>query len=170
MKQRLGLGAALLGRPEVLILDEPVSGLDPAGVASIRRLMLELRAEGRTVLVSSHILGEVEQVCDQIAIIDNGRLIAVGPLDQLTAGPPTWRLIFSAVDLAEKAAAVLSRDFVATVHSAEICAVARDGIEVAPLEVVMRAGLVPREASLQQTSLEEAYLRLIGTQQSGDAE
>ncbi|MEZ0285047.1 MAG: AAA family ATPase, partial [Thermoleophilia bacterium] len=170
MKQRLGLAGALLGSPRLLILDEPVSGLDPAGVASIRRLMLELRAEGRTMLVSSHLLGEVEQVCDQIAIIDKGRLLAVGPLDQLTAGPTTWRLTFSADDHAERAAAVLSQDFVATVSNAEVQAVPRNGTDLAPLEVVTRAGLVPREVSIQQTSLEQAYLRLVGSQESGAAE
>lgn len=163
MKQRLGIGAALVVEPRLLILDEPVSGLDPAGVAEMRRLLLELRGEGRTTLVSSHLLGEVEQVCDQIAIIDRGRMLAAGPISEITSGPQTWRLIFSQTGQAERAAELLGERFATSVSGLEVLAVARDGTDVAPLEIVSAAGLLPREASLQQASLEKAYLRLIDT-------
>lgn len=162
MKQRLGLAAALLGSREVLILDEPLSGLDPAGVADVRRLLLQLRAEGRTILVSSHLLGEVEQVCDRIAIINLGRLMASGPIAEIASGPATWRLTFTVVEQANSAAALLSEGFLASVSGSEVRAVVRDGSDVSPLEVVTPHGLVPREAILQQPSLEEAYLRLTG--------
>jgi ABC-2 type transport system ATP-binding protein len=162
MKQRLALAAALLGSRDVLILDEPVSGLDPAGVASVRRLLLELRSEGRTILVSSHLLGEVEQVCDRIAIINLGRVLANGPISEIASGPATWHLSFAAGDQAQRAALLLSQDFLATTSGSEVHAVSRDRSEVTPLEVVMPHGLVPREATLQQPSLEAAYLRLIG--------
>jgi len=83
-RQRLGLAAALLGDPEVLILDEPGNGLDPAGVAWLRGLLHQLGGEGRTVLVSSHLLAEVAQTADQVIVIDHGRLVSSGPVSQLT--------------------------------------------------------------------------------------
>jgi ABC-2 type transport system ATP-binding protein len=85
MRQRLGLAAALLGDPQVLILDEPANGLDPAGVRWLRTFLRELAREGRTVLVSSHLLAEVAQTVDQVLIIDHGRLLADGPLDDISA-------------------------------------------------------------------------------------
>jgi ABC-2 type transport system ATP-binding protein len=80
MKQRLGLAAALLGDPEVLILDEPSNGLDPAGMAWLRDLLKNLAKEGRTVLVSSHVLSEVQQTVDNVVIIQQGTLRYSGPL------------------------------------------------------------------------------------------
>jgi ABC-2 type transport system ATP-binding protein len=84
MRQRLGLAAALLGDPELLILDEPANGLDPAGVRWLRTFLQTFAAEGRTVLVSSHLLAEVAQTVDRVLIIDHGRLLASGGLDELT--------------------------------------------------------------------------------------
>jgi ABC-2 type transport system ATP-binding protein len=85
MRQRLGLAAALLGDPELLILDEPANGLDPAGVRWLRTFLQSFAAQGRTVLVSSHLLAEVAQTVDRILIIDHGRLLASGRLDDLTS-------------------------------------------------------------------------------------
>ncbi|MGH3031373.1 MAG: ABC transporter ATP-binding protein [Gaiellaceae bacterium] len=84
MRQRLGLAGALLGDPELLILDEPANGLDPAGVHWLRRFLRRFAKQGCTVLVSSHILAEVAQTVDQIMIIDRGRLLRTGPLADLT--------------------------------------------------------------------------------------
>ena len=83
MKQRLGLAYALLGDPEVLILDEPTNGMDPAGMAEIRDLIRRLGTGGRTVLLSSHLLHEVEAVCDSVAILSKGKLIAQGDVSEL---------------------------------------------------------------------------------------
>jgi ABC-2 type transport system ATP-binding protein len=94
MRQRLGVAAALLGDPELLILDEPANGLDPAGVRWLRTFLQRLAAEGRTVLVSSHLLAEVAQTVDQIVIIDQGRLLARGRLDQLTNGRQTLEDVY----------------------------------------------------------------------------
>jgi ABC-2 type transport system ATP-binding protein len=89
MRQRLGLAIALLKDPELLIVDEPANGLDPAGIREIRELVRTLGAEGRTVFLSSHLLGEVELVCDQVAILSGGRNVASGPIDDVlrTARP-----------------------------------------------------------------------------------
>jgi ABC-2 type transport system ATP-binding protein len=85
MRQRLGLAAALLGDPQLLILDEPANGLDPAGVRWLRTFLQQFAGEGRTVLVSSHLLAEVAQTVDHVVIIDHGRLLARGRLDELTS-------------------------------------------------------------------------------------
>jgi ABC-2 type transport system ATP-binding protein len=84
MRQRLGLAAALLGDPELLILDEPANGLDPAGVRWLRIFLQSFAAQGRTVLISSHLLAEVAQTVDRVLIIDHGRLLAGGRLEELT--------------------------------------------------------------------------------------
>jgi ABC-2 type transport system ATP-binding protein len=86
MRQRLGIAACLIADPELLILDEPMNGLDPAGMLEFRELIRSLVAEGRTVVLSSHLLDEVEKTCDAIAIVDRGKVVAHGRIDELTAG------------------------------------------------------------------------------------
>jgi ABC-type multidrug transport system ATPase subunit len=83
MKQRLGVAAALLKDPELVILDEPTNGLDPAGMRDMRRLIRELGSDGRTVLLSSHLLGEVQQICDRVGIISEGRMVAEHDVEEL---------------------------------------------------------------------------------------
>jgi ABC-2 type transport system ATP-binding protein len=89
MRQRLGLAAALLGDPELLVLDEPANGLDPAGVHWLRSFLRRYAEEGRTVLLASHMLAEIGQTVDRVVIIDRGRQIASGRLDELTGGGKT---------------------------------------------------------------------------------
>ena len=86
MKQRLALAGALLHDPELLLLDEPTNGLDPAGMREFRGLIRELGRRGKTVFVSSHLLNEVEQACDHVAIIKDGRLITQGRVQELCGG------------------------------------------------------------------------------------
>jgi len=86
MQQRLGLGAALLGSPELVLLDEPTSALDPVGRQDVRRIIFDLRERGTTVFLNSHLLGEVERVCDRVAIVDHGRVIASQTMPELLAG------------------------------------------------------------------------------------
>ena len=88
MRQRLGIARCLLADPELLILDEPMNGLDPAGIGELRELIAALVAEGRTVLLSSHLLDEVERTCDAAAIVDDGKVIAQGKIGDLTGGGP----------------------------------------------------------------------------------
>lgn len=83
MKQRLGIAAALLRDPDILILDEPMNGLDPAGIVEVRGLMKDLSQQGNTILVSSHLLSEVQAIADQVVIIDKGRLVFEGNLSSL---------------------------------------------------------------------------------------
>ena len=92
MKHRLGIAYALLGDPELLLLDEPTNGLDPAGMVEVRALMRELGTGGRTILLCSHLLSEVEQVCDTVAILSHGRLIAQGGVRELLSQQDTIKL------------------------------------------------------------------------------
>jgi ABC-2 type transport system ATP-binding protein len=100
MRQRLGLAAAMLGRPPLLIIDEPTNGLDPAGIREIRGLLRELAADGTTVFMSSHLLAEVEQVCDRVAVIVRGRIIAEGAPAGLGAIRRRIRVRVNAADTA----------------------------------------------------------------------
>ncbi len=84
MQQRLGLAVALLGEPQIVFLDEPTSALDPVGRSDVRALIERLRARGTTVFLNSHLLGEVERVCDRVCVIDRGRVVAEGTVDALT--------------------------------------------------------------------------------------
>jgi ABC-2 type transport system ATP-binding protein len=95
MKQRLGVAAAILKDPELLVLDEPSNGMDPRGMVEMRNLVRTLAGEGRTVLLCSHLLAEVEKVCDRIGLIDRGKLVAEGPLDELSGGRPLEEVYLS---------------------------------------------------------------------------
>jgi ABC-2 type transport system ATP-binding protein len=109
MKQRLAVAAALLREPEVLILDEPTSGLDPGGMRDVRALIRHLNEEGLTIFLSSHLLAEIEQLCDRLAVIGHGRLLAEGAIAEVTGkanGHPSYRLV---VDDTHRALGVLAR-------------------------------------------------------------
>jgi len=137
MKQRLGIAAALLGDPELLVLDEPVNGLDPTGITEMRQLIGELAAEGRTVLVSSHLLSELEQVADWLLVIDRGRAVYEGATAELTSGaPPTIVLQPDRTEDVERLVAV---------------------VEGAAAD----AGLLLREVSVKQPALESRYLAMV---------
>jgi ABC-2 type transport system ATP-binding protein len=99
MRQRLGIAAALLRDPEVVVLDEPANGLDPAGIAEIRGLLVSLAREGRTVVVSSHLLDEAQKMCDRVAVMDAGRCVAVGPVRELLASAGAHAVVVGVADL-----------------------------------------------------------------------
>jgi len=86
MKQRIGLAAALLHRPDLIILDEPTNGLDPKGMREVRKLLRDLAADGVTIFLSSHLLNEVEQICDRVAVLSRGQIVAEGAVSELLSG------------------------------------------------------------------------------------
>ncbi|MFG2050585.1 ABC transporter ATP-binding protein [Micromonospora sp. NPDC048935] len=101
MSRRLGLATALLGDPEVLVLDEPVNGLDPAGIRWMRGFLRDSATEGRTVLLSSHLMGELAEIADDVVIIDRGRIVIQGGLADVTGGHPTLEDAFFALTTTE---------------------------------------------------------------------
>ncbi len=159
MRQRLGLAAALLGDPEVLVLDEPANGLDPQGIRWLRDFLRSLAAEGRTILVSSHVLSEVAQTVDDVVIIHRGRLIrqaAMAEVEAMAAGSTTVRS-----PEAERLAGLLD------VAGLEARAVADDRLAVnAPPErvgeVAAAHGVVLHELTVERATLEEVFLELTG--------
>src|SRR5436190_6857349 len=106
MRQRLGIASTLLADPDVVILDEPANGLDPAGQREIRELVRELAKEGRGVLLASHLLHEVELVCDRVVVVQKGRIIAAGTIAEITRGGSGYRVV---VTDPEQAANILRR-------------------------------------------------------------
>ena len=110
MRQRLGVAACLLGDPELLILDEPMNGLDPAGMQEMRAMIESLVKEGRTVMLSSHLLDEVERTCDAVAIVDRGRVIRQGSIEELVRGAGTFVVRVECSDPTKAAALLAHQD------------------------------------------------------------
>ena len=159
MKQRLGVAAALLKDPELLILDEPSNGLDPAGMADMRELVRSLGRGGRTVVLSSHLMGEVEQVSDRVGVIRDGSLVAEGTVEALRGRA---RLRVRAEPPADAARVIASLPFVDDVTRADgVLDVAGDTDQTPALNrALVTAGIAVSELSVQQASLEHVFLEL----------
>ena len=172
MKQRLGIAGALLGDPTLLILDEPTNGLDPAGIRDMRGLVRSLADDGPTVLISSHLLAEVQQVCDWLVVIEHGRLVFQGPTALLLAGGDELTLRSEQLaDLPRLQALLTRRGLVATVASdrvhvdlAEVSAISGTSGINGLLGEINRAAMAEQltlvELTITRASLEERYLAL----------
>jgi ABC-2 type transport system ATP-binding protein len=160
MRQRLGLAAALLKDPEVLILDEPANGLDPAGIKEVRDLLRGLGAEGRTVFVSSHLLSEVRQTCDRVAILARGRCVAAGPVAQVLANGHGAGLLVRLDDLDRGRAVLKATGIQASLHGDALhVAVAPD--EAATVTKALAGeGLYLTELRPDEADLEAVFLEL----------
>jgi ABC-2 type transport system ATP-binding protein len=168
MRQRLGIARCLLADPELLFLDEPMNGLDPAGMLEFRGLIRELVDEGRTVFLSSHLLDEVQRTCDFAAIVDRGKVVMQGSIEALTAGA---RRIAVGTDDPARAAALL-----ATLHGVDRTAVEDGGVVVslaangttnrelvtAIVRRILDAGLAIDRVTPVGASLEERFLNITG--------
>ena len=160
MRQRLGLAAALLGDPEVLILDEPANGLDPEGVHWLRGLVRGLADEGRTVLVSSHLLAEVAQMADQVVIIDRGRLVAHSTLAALTARADRTVRVRTPQPRALRDLLV-ARGAQVTLDGPDQLVVAGASTEQVG-QAAAAGGVVLHEMRFQRSNLEDVFLELTG--------
>jgi ABC-2 type transport system ATP-binding protein len=155
MRQRLGLAATLLGDPELLVLDEPANGLDPQGIRWLRDFLRGVAAQGRTVLVSSHVLSEVEQTVDDVVVIHRGRLVRSGPIASLLSGEGVRVRSPRAAELAS----ALERDGVEVrADGAVIRVQGRTTAEVG--EVAFAIGVPVHELAGEAASLEEIFFRL----------
>jgi ABC-2 type transport system ATP-binding protein len=159
MRQRLGLAFALLGDPGVLVLDEPINGLDPEGIKWIRLLLRALADEGRTVLISSHLLSEVQQSVDEVAIVSHGRLIhrgSLASLDQLE----TKQVIVDADDRNALGAALTAAGYVVSPLRGGVLVENAEAAEIGRL--AFASGVAVTALSQKRTGLEENFLALVG--------
>ncbi len=165
MKHRLGLAYALLGDPELLLLDEPTNGLDPSGMAEVRQLLRELGGGDRTVVLASHLLNEVEQVCDHVAILSKGRVIAEGEVSELIGRRDRLRLATTDDVTARRVLAEL--DWVGSVLDADGAML----VEAPPdragdlSEALARVAVYPTELQTVTTSLEQYFLEVTGEEE-----
>ena len=163
MRQRLGLAATLLGDPQVLVLDEPANGLDPQGIRWLRDFLRAAAAEGRTVLVSSHVLSEVEQTVDDVLVIHRGRLVESGPIASLMTATGVRVRSPRAAELA----AALERDGALVQREANLLVVqGRTTDAVGELAFAMGAPL--HELAVQAASLEEVFFHLTSDEDAGE--
>ena len=157
MGQRLGIAAALLGDPDVLVLDEPVNGLDPEGIRWVRELLRDLADEGRTVLVSSHLMSEMEETADHLVVLGHGRLLADLPMADLLGQ-------HSAVRVRSPMASLLARALERAGARVDVLADGAlwvEGMDVVEVgDVAFLSGLRVHELTQVNESLEEAYLAL----------
>jgi ABC-2 type transport system ATP-binding protein len=179
MRQRLGIGLALLSGPELLVLDEPTAGLDPVGVVEVRQLVGQLATEGVTIFLSSHDLSEVEQVCDRLAVIHRGRILAEGPAAVLVRDSGRAVVRFAEAAECTRARAVLEAagwdvasdtDSTTLVVGPGSAASGTDASEADPRRVardLARAELYPVELRLERPSLEQVFLDLVADGERG---
>ena len=159
MGQRLGIAAALLGDPHTLILDEPVNGLDPEGVAWVRGMAKHLAAEGRTVFLSSHLMSEVAVTADDLLVIGRGRIVAQGPVDEVVARATQTTVRVRSPHAAQLAAALSGPG--ATVDDVEPGLIEVHGPSAAEVgELAAASGYVLHELTPVSGSLEQAYMQL----------
>ncbi len=160
MRQRLGLAAALLKDPALVVLDEPANGLDPAGIREVRDLLRQLGTEGRTVFVSSHLLAEVEQTCDRVAIIDRGRLLLSGRVDDVLAEAARPSLLVGLDDVDGGTAVLRAAGLVVERADGQlrVALPAADAAHVTRL--LADAGLYVSELRPDAVTLEELFLEI----------
>lgn len=160
MRQRLGIAAALLKDPALLLLDEPANGLDPAGIVEVRELLRSLGREGRTVFVSSHLLSEVRQTCDHVAILARGRCVAAGPVREVLAGGRAARLVVRVDDL-DRGAEILCGAGISAAVSGETIRVAAGASEASYVSrTLAERGLYVSELRAEEADLESVFLEL----------
>ncbi|MHB9023865.1 MAG: ABC transporter ATP-binding protein [Armatimonadota bacterium] len=165
MRQRIGIAQAMINDPALLILDEPTNGLDPLGTVQIRQFILEQKKQGRTILLCSHLLSEVEAVADRVAILHRGNLIAVGPVAELVPESHQWQLV--ATDLSRDAiTAIKEAGFVLEVHG-DIITLKADSLDdiYRGLGVVRDQGGQLVEITRPQSTLEEQFLKAVGEEE-----
>jgi ABC-2 type transport system ATP-binding protein len=162
MKQRLGLAIALLNDPDLLILDEPANGLDPAGIVEMRDLLRDLARSGKTVFISSHVLSEVQQICTRVAIINHGKLIRIAPVAELLQAPGEFEVKVDAP--ADLIAALRRQPWGQDARSEDGMVITNgpDGRGRTLIKFLVESGYSPDAVSPRQRDLEDIFLSLTG--------
>ena len=163
MRQRLGIAVAMLGDPPVLILDEPFNGMDPEGIIWIRHFLRSLAAEGRAILVSSHLMGELQDTADRVVVVGRGRVLADATVDELLAGGAGEQVVLHTSDPGEAVIALELAGAKVAVTDRGTLAVTGIGAERV-VEVLNQAGVAFSEVTTQRASLEDVYLELTGSE------
>ncbi|HEY5265813.1 MAG TPA: ABC transporter ATP-binding protein [Acidimicrobiales bacterium] len=164
MRQRLGLAAALLGNPDLLVLDEPANGLDPEGVRWLRDFLRDFASGGRTVLISSHVLAEIAQTVDQVLIINHGRLVVESTLDELTARVGAAVRVQS--PKLDELADALKREGIVITRSNDHALLAQGTTREHVGDIALAAGVAIYELVSESSSLEEIFLDLTSEETS----
>jgi ABC-2 type transport system ATP-binding protein len=161
MTQRIGLAQAILHRPRLVLLDEPTSAMDPLGRREVRDLIRRLRAEGMTVFLNSHLLSEVEMICDRVAIVDKGRVVRSGRLEDLVGGSPELRITVDVVD--RDLLTILARFGEVLQVDDTTVTLGVDDVDVASIvtDVLPRSGYRLYSVVPVQKSLEEVFFSLV---------
>lgn len=165
MKQRLAIGSALLSDPEVMVLDEPTNGLDPQGIAEIRDLIIELAAEGRTIILASHLLDEVQRVCTDFAVLRTGTKVYQGSVAELLNA--NTRVEIDATDRTALKSAAEGIDFVTSLKEspAHITAILTEGRDAAELNAALiEKGITLSHLNRRHESLEQRFLEILKTE------
>ncbi|MDP9340587.1 MAG: ABC transporter ATP-binding protein [Actinomycetota bacterium] len=168
MRQRLGIAAALLKDPQLLILDEPANGLDPAGIVEVRELLRRLGAEGRTVFVSSHILSEVRQMADQVAILALGRRVASGPVEDVLSTGRSRGWVVRLDDLPAGVAALAAAGMEARLEGDALLVEPPSGGPASITRALADRGLFLTELRRDEQDLETVFLELTREPRSGE--
>jgi ABC-2 type transport system ATP-binding protein len=168
MKQRLGVATALLNGPDLLILDEPANGLDPVGIREMRDLMRSLVSAGKTVFLSSHVLAEVQQICDRVAIISQGRLVRQAPVADLRAGRGEFEVQFEHVAAALALIRTQSWGSAARIEDNLLVTASPSGTGWGLIEFLAAAGFRPDGLVERRESLEDIFLAATGTAHGGN--
>jgi ABC-2 type transport system ATP-binding protein len=162
MKQRLGVASALLGRPELLILDEPTNGLDPAGMADMRSLIRSLADDGQTVLLSSHLLGEVQQICDRVGVISSGRLLTESTVSDLR-GEASLLVRAEPLQAARAVAQLVVGDERVSIVDGALHVSAQAGRAPELTRALVQADVEVLEVRPQERTLEDVFFEMTGT-------
>ena len=165
MQQRLGLGVALLGRPELVLLDEPTSALDPVGRHDVREIIRQLKARGTAVFLNSHLLTEVEQVCDRLAVVDHGRVIATGTMAQILGKDGAVRIRVTGLERSAQAALSAYGNLQDEGEWLTFRGLSQDRIPDLVDEIVRQGGRVYAVEPRHET-LEDRFLQLLREQSS----
>jgi ABC-2 type transport system ATP-binding protein len=162
MKQRLAIASALIGNPEVLILDEPTNGLDPQGIAEIRNLVIKIANDGISVILASHLLDEVQKMCTHVAVLKKGKKLYSGPVDEVLAMSDTIELAANNLEILVNA--LIDFNGIKNLHKEGNLLVGRciEGISASDVnEFLIEKGIVLSHLNLRKKSLEDQFLEIL---------